>query len=218
MALNRSEIRNEIRRLLAESSISASYFSDADINAAINAGIKDICIVGRVYEKSATISVTTGDPTYDLASDFLEIKAVYDAAAPGGNLLDRIEPEHVNRLFIVTGDPLYYYIFNKGGATDFEITFVDTPTTGGGGTGTYQYKYYALDADLTADTGAGSTPAIPEEFHRSLAYYAAFQMALKGKDVGQASAFYAMYASSANIILPGEAEKETVSTGPKLSP
>ena len=116
-----SEIRGEVRRYLAETSASASFFSDADINASINEGLKDMCIKADVYVKTHTITVATGQAAYNLpwfvlpreqklptGQDVLQLKTVLNH---NNVALDPIPIEHIGRVYTgISGLPLSYFI------------------------------------------------------------------------------------------------------------
>lgn len=114
--MNLSELRGEVRRYLAETSVSASYFSDMDINRSINEGLKDMCIKADIYVKTHTITVATGQAAYNLPwyvlpkedKNLLQLKAVLNA----NNVpLDSIPIESIGRIFTGTsGNPLSYFI------------------------------------------------------------------------------------------------------------
>lgn len=114
--MNLSELRTEVRRYLAETSVSASYFSNDDINRSINEGLKDMCIKAGIYVKTHTITVVTGQAAYNLPwfvlpreqGDALQLKAVlnHDSVT-----LDPIPIEHIGRIYTGTaGRPLSYFI------------------------------------------------------------------------------------------------------------
>jgi len=104
--VNRLELRNEVRRRIAESSGVASYSSDTDINAYLNEGNRDMCLKGRVYERTLSTSILNGFAAYNLPLDFLFMRSI---ANPLGVSLDPIEPGGVGRVFIVPGKPTYYF-------------------------------------------------------------------------------------------------------------
>jgi hypothetical protein len=175
------------RNLIAESSPSASYSSDADFLAFINDGINDACTRGKVYEKSAVVTATSGTASYALAADFLSMRTIYF----GGVALDPIEPTALGRLYIpIAGKPTYYFITQTSGA--YYVTLVDTPTTTGAGTGAYTCIYFALSAALTT---TADTPSFPADKHRCLVYFAISRHFAKMKDVGKAQSAMQEYAA-----------------------
>lgn len=105
--MNRLELRNETRRRIAETSSTASYSTDTDINAYLNEGIRDMCVKGKVYERSLITTTVDSYATYSLPLDFISLRAVFD---PPGFALDQIEPTGIGRLWIVSGKPQYYFI------------------------------------------------------------------------------------------------------------
>lgn len=114
--MNLAELRGEVRRYLAETSPTASYFSNDDINRSINEGLKDMCIKADVFIKTHTITVVTGQAAYNLPwhviprenNGTLQLKAVLNH---NNVALDPIPIEHIGRVYIgTTGHPLYYFI------------------------------------------------------------------------------------------------------------
>lgn len=194
--MNRGEIRNAAVRILTTLASPIAPYGPDDLNAAINNGITDICLRGKVYEKAGTLTVVGTTASYDLASDFLEMVSV---ATETGKTLDEIVPAQVGRVFITAtvGGVMYYYIFNKGVATDFQITFHPAPSAGVGVT--YAYKYRALDVAIIVD---GTSPNFPTRYHLALAYYVAWECAMRRGKLQEAMGFELVYFSLAGIKPP----------------
>lgn len=254
--MNLLQIRTEARRLIAETSVIASYSTDSDFTAYTNEGVKDMCVKGKVYERTKATSILTGIPTYSLPLDYLALRTILN---PGGVSLDAMEPGGLGKVYVVSGKPLYYFISQtplvlmvrqndtiyatgaillptatngymyevtvsgKTGslpptyplvsglsvtdnnatlicreltASGYEVTFIDTPTSGGGGIGTYAIIYYALDAGLSLDTDA---PNFPGDKHHLLVLFCCFRHFVKMKDLSRAMAFYTDYATALGI-------------------
>ena len=105
--MNLLQLRTDTRRLIAEASATASYSTDADLNAFINEGIKDMCVKGKVYEKTEYATFSTGTASYLLPLDFLTLRAIYN---PSGVALDAMDPSGLGKVYVVAGKPTYYYI------------------------------------------------------------------------------------------------------------
>src|SRR5271157_1675961 len=103
--MNRLELRNEVRRRIAESSSTASYSSDDDINAYLNEGNRDMCIKGKVYEKTLSTDVVDSFATYSLPLDCLGM--LRGILNPLGGSLEGVEPGGLGRIFIVNGKPTH---------------------------------------------------------------------------------------------------------------
>lgn len=137
--MNLAELRGEVRRYLAETSATASYFSDADINRSINEGLKDMCIKGDVYVKTHTITVVTGQAAYNLPWYVLpreqggipQLKSVLNHNSV---VLDPVPIESIGRVFTATaGLPLYYFISQIAIVPAIWVTitpYVTFPATG----------------------------------------------------------------------------------------
>ncbi len=202
--MTRDEISAEIRRLIAEQSATASYITPTDIVAFIDDGIKDMCIKGKVYEKSSTLTVTTTVAAYDLASDFLSMAGIRNH---NGIPLDPITVTLQGSIYLITGKPTCFYVFGKGGATDHKITLVDTPTTAGGGVGTYPYDYYALDIPLAAGNLA---PNFPAEKHHYLISYGLYRCGEKMRNPTIATAYLTEYCTGLGIQMAGQGGQNAV--------
>lgn len=149
--MNLLELRTEIRRILAETSVTASYFSDTDINKFINEGIKHMCIEGGVYDLTKTTLILTGIAAYTLPLNFLTAKSLLN---PYGVPLDLIQPNEIGGRYIITGKPLYFYIrqstltkYTRQNNTAYILNDILTPIIANG----YMYEV----------TTAGTTGAAP---------------------------------------------------------
>jgi hypothetical protein len=104
--MNKSQIVTLTRDLIAEASASLSY-SDATVLAGfIHEGQKDICVHGRAYQKSLTLTVETGVPTYLMPWDFIEPIVILDQNRIALDPMTIIES---GQIYVKTGDPHRYY-------------------------------------------------------------------------------------------------------------
>ncbi|MEM2124994.1 MAG: hypothetical protein QXQ53_01190 [Candidatus Methanosuratincola sp.] len=189
--MNRGQIREEARILLAEVTKSASYFEDSDLNHFINEGIHDICMTGLVYESVSTISVTSGVTAYSLPSDFIRANVVLD---PNGNSLTPINPSDLGRYFKAADTtnvtPAYWYVWGN------DIYLV--PTCAGTGAGNYPLYYYALDSDLASDT---SSPNFPTRYHKYLVLFVCYRALMKARQWNDAYGFALEYSKALNVTI-----------------
>ena len=138
--MNLLQIRTESRRRVAELSATASYSSDDDFNAYINEGIKDMCIKGKVYEKTLSTLIVNDVANYQLPLDYLSIRAIY---GPNYVALDPVDATGLGRVFVVSGKPLNFFISNfplplsvRGNNTIYKEGDVILPSTVNG----YMYE------------------------------------------------------------------------------
>ncbi len=151
--MNLSQITAYARILIAEVSVTASYSTPTEYNAYANEGIKDMCIKGKVYERTKSATFTTGVATYGLPLDYAGV-GLRSLLNPGGVTLDGIEPGGLGRLFIVAGKPIYYYISQtplvlttRVNDTIYPLGTILVPSTGNG----YMYE-------VTVGGMVGSSP------------------------------------------------------------
>jgi len=106
--MTKLEAIEEARRVIAETTISLSYVTNTELRLWVNEGVKDMSIKGRIYEKAKTIAVVNGTASYTLPWDFLEPKAFITVG--GGNLLF-IEQNMIGSVYLVTGKPIHFTLF-----------------------------------------------------------------------------------------------------------
>ena len=126
--MNRLEIRTEIRRIVAQKTVSQSYCTDQDINAFINEGIQDMCVKAGVYLIPLVLTVPStgiigvGTPPYDtplvspvtfqswyLPWNFISYK---NGFTPSGATLDLIKVEDAGKNWVTGGAPSSFFITN----------------------------------------------------------------------------------------------------------
>jgi len=153
--MNLLELRTEIRRILAETSVAASYFSDTDINKFINEGIKHMCIEANVYDLTKVTTVLTTIAAYILPLNFLTAKTLLN---PYGIPLDPNQPNEIGGRYLITGKPLYYYIrqatltrYTRQNSTVYLLNDILIPIVVNG----YMYEV------TTAGTTGGTPPTYP---------------------------------------------------------
>lgn len=108
--MNLLQIRTNARRLVAEVSATASYSTDPDFNAYINEGVKDVCLKGKVYERTKSATIVNGVAAYSLPLDYIGKGGMRAITDPTGVGLGMMEPNGLGRVWIVTGKPTLYYI------------------------------------------------------------------------------------------------------------
>ena len=179
--MNLSEMRNETRRLLSETSATASYFSDADINAQLNEGLKDMCQRGGVLTKNYSFTAVTTVAAYTMQWDFIKPITVLNTA---GVPLDAIPASTVGRVFTKTGYPLFYYFTHSnftpatwGTSTSYvlfpttttaTLTYVKPSTANG-----FMYEV------ITAGTSTTTEPTWPVDLGNTVADGAALVWACR---------------------------------------
>ena len=105
--MNLTDLIAETRRRLNEVTSAASQYSDTDITKFLNEGIKSMCTLGHVFERTSTTTVTNGIAVYTCPIDFLKAVSLKN---PSNVDLDLIEASYSSRVYIVAGLPLYYYV------------------------------------------------------------------------------------------------------------
>ena len=108
--MNLLEISTEVRRILAETDLDASYYTPTDIKKFTFEGIKHMCIEGKVYEKSLSLTISDNIGEYYLPHDFIGIKSFRNQK---GVPLDALEVDEVGGVYIIPGKPLNYYLLSK---------------------------------------------------------------------------------------------------------
>ena len=188
--MNRGEIRDEARILIAEVSKSAGFADDTDLNTFINQAITDICIVGLVYEKSETINVTQNTSAYSVASDWIQTRNVLDQ---NDVALTPVHPTDIGRYYQPSGSTTYpYYWYNWGSYIYLKPTYTGTSSIN------YTHQYYALDTALTSDS---SSPNLPSKYHRLLSVFCAYRYFMKVRAFNEAMMFLQDYTRALNTAL-----------------
>lgn len=128
--MNRIQIETESRTLMAEKTAGSAYADAADILLWINDGIKDMCIKGRVYPKTISLSISDGDKDYNLPWEFIEAIRIENHK---GVPLDEIHIDSVGRVFIISGKPLNFYFTVSSillSTWTVSTTYIVWPSTG----------------------------------------------------------------------------------------
>lgn len=187
--MNRGQIRDEARVLLAETTKSASFFEDADLNYFINEAVHDICMAGLVYEKTETLAVTVGTISYAVGSDHIKTSLVID---PNSKTLTPINPSDLGRYYassdVTNVTPMYWY--------NWGVNIYLYPACAGTGAGNYTHYYYAYDSDLAADS---NSPAFPTRWHKYLVLFTCYRALMKARQFNDAVGFALEYTKAIGV-------------------
>ena len=174
--MNRLEIRLQARNALLETT--PGFWSDAELNQAINDGCDDLSAVALLPRYISWPSSGQGT----LPEDFLLARDVYWLDADGHRtaLLPR---EGQASPSSEQGVPVFY-VLNEDAKT---LSAWPIPAE----SGTLELYYAGLLPHLNTDT---DVPALPDRWHRLLVYWTAAQGLLKSQDAA-AGTYMAEYAS-----------------------
>jgi len=156
--MNRLEIKNEARRVMAEKSTTASYADEEDLEKWINLGMKDMCSKGKVYERTVTATISDGVADYTLPWDFIDMSVILtNNKIP----LDKITPDLRSRIFIISGKPLYFILAQT------PITFSQRAPSTSYTTGQFltlpTFNGYMYEVTVGGTTQAGAPPTYPTD-------------------------------------------------------
>jgi hypothetical protein len=185
-----SEIRAEVQRRLGESAVSSVFWLQADIDTAINEGLREISDATEWYEVTTTIPLLARRTYYDLRgysrSPILSVSRAF-AASParwltpiqvkeidGGTVMpqwERMEAEA--RFFFMRS--AWWMGFHPRASAD---------------TGSIRVHHTSLPPDLVED---GDTPDFPEEFHHGIVEYALYDLRCQEAETDIALRHWAQY-------------------------
>lgn len=188
--MTKSEIRASIKTRLDEDSV---YRPDAEINEAIDEGMKSLCIISACFSRFANISVKSGASIYSLPYDyFLMLRvSIADDYPTAGQNSKRIFPETIadlsrlNKDWIDDSDTPGSYILISG--------LGDTGTCIEGRIGSaqiwlyprpnaikiLQVEYIYFPATLDDD----DSPPLPTAYHELIEDYGTYISLMKETDV-----------------------------------
>jgi hypothetical protein len=202
---NLADLRSEVRERIGETS-EADFFTDAEIDRALNEGLKRFSNEERWPWLFADYSATmqTGVDELDLP-DNIAINRIFALSimdtnvVNGGVMIERVTPMEGFRLRHQyrnsTNVPRWYYITRTNLADDGEppirytAKLIPTPSADYDVSGIYMAVPLLLD-------GSSNSPMMPEEYQAALPAYAAGLLFLKELEVSQkASEQFAIYNS-----------------------
>lgn len=128
--MNRLQIITDARALMAEKTASSSYADATDVTNWINEGIKDMCIKGKVYQKSLSLTVVTTIAAYNLPWEFID---PFNVLNYNGVPLTQIENSLIGGIFKITGKPTWFYFTQSAitlSAWQVNYGYVIWPATG----------------------------------------------------------------------------------------
>lgn len=186
-----AEQKTEVFRRLNESSSSPTYWTEADVEDALNEGYEEISDASEWYERSASISKLKNRTYYDLQTNLIDtFLAPRRCFNPQTN--QWLDPISVRTLDFKTyrqwelnpGEP--QKMFMRG------LWWLGTYPKSGADSGTLQLYYTALPTAMSAD---GDEPAFPQEFHMGLVSYALYELRYQERETGIALKHFAEYQS-----------------------
>jgi hypothetical protein len=200
--VTRSDLRDQVRIYLGETSSTDTYYTDAEINSQINRAMP---LIAAEIEELITFkdyTTTSGTFRYSLEEDFLKIHKVFlrinDAVL--SRVLAPLDIEEYERLSggdeTATGMPQWYKI-ELGSVLNTDdpqlpgdVWLYPTPDDNGGSNYKMRVYYYQKPDDLAAD---GEIPELPLQTHDTIALKAARALAIKGKDFGLAGSLQNLF-------------------------
>jgi hypothetical protein len=184
--MNRGDIKNRVLALLGETTAGETFITDTELNYFVDDGGYDMCVRGKIYEKTEQITLATDTQSYPVADDWVDTIAVYKASddpdAPNA-ALERITPQQASRVYIVSGRPDYFFLVGT------KIYFVDVPSSTYNGKN-YVHHYYALPAAYVDDT---SEPSFPAKWHPVLVDFVYMRALIKYKMFTSAQQIWVSY-------------------------
>jgi hypothetical protein len=175
MAYTAGQLRTEIRRLLNESS--ASFFTDADIDAWIVDAVLDISVKARCVEGETTFAINSGNRSYAQPTGLIGIEAVL----LGGSSLVRTRLRQFGQIHSATAGPPTAYAHFIG-----KLWFSPIPDTTYEATVLY-WKRTSTYTDL------------PEEYQLLALLFGVMRGKLKDERYAEAGQLYTMYIQELNF-------------------
>jgi hypothetical protein len=164
--MNRGEMRTKTRRKLNEAS--ATFWTDTDINDALNEGYAEMADASEFYERQAMVPTLKGRTYYDLSlilpDTFLSPRRAYNPVT--SRWLDPTDPlqqDHHNfvQWELTQGEPIRYLM--RG---NWWMGVWPKPAQDGPG---MRLLYTAIPEAMSADT---DEPLFPVEFHEGIPEFA----------------------------------------------
>ena len=218
-ALNLSEIRTEVRRIVRDQG--SDRYSDAVLNSLVNQGQKDINNQTWKLYKTTAYVLSPLTTYYNLPGDFLAMRQAYFKNSQGDNLVidalaERSLIQKNGAWEKERGTPVSYYVSAATNPTvtsssTMRISYIPIPTVTS--TGTVTLLYYNEPPDLAMDSD------LPFEgrrnlfsYHMALVYYTVMRIRLIEGVPDEATVYQNLYAGQVAIM-----EKRAFMT-PDLTP
>ncbi len=166
---DRGTLRSQVRAEIVEPT--AGFWSDAEINTWLGEADEELVRLADIEVEGAEITTSAGTASYTLATDFRRMRQVR-YSEDGGVTYSYLYPDTVECWTNTSGTPTHYFILAG------KLYLSPVPNVAG----KLQYIYLKKATAMTADTGVGSTPTIPSEYHSLLVRYAVGQCKRKADD------------------------------------
>lgn len=188
--MNKGELRNEVQTRLAEDTTNPVFWSDADVDEAINDGYEEMSDVAEWYERGANIPLLSQVRYYDLRTalggdTFLSPRRCFNPLTNWW--LKPSEPRDMDfhtyrRWEINLGMP--QKIFMRG------LFYLGIFPLQNGDTGLMRFYYTAMPPALVNDS---DEPGFPSEFQRGLVQYALFDLYAQDRETQKAMIHWQQY-------------------------
>ena len=165
-----AEMRTEVFRRLDESSVSPNFWTQADVDEALNDGYEELSDASEWYERMVSLALLDHRPYYDLRTVLYGDTLLSPGRCYNVQTSRWMEPTHVRNLdyhiyrrweSIATGAPEKFY--QRG------LWWLGTFPQSGADSGFLRFYYTAMP---TALSNASDTPGFPQEFHLAIVDYA----------------------------------------------
>ncbi len=193
--MTKTEIRNEVRRRLRESTTNPVFWSDVDIDVSIGEGYMEMADSSEFYEKYQTVELLLNRPYYDartlIREHFLVLGRAYNQTTSRwltpvlAQDLDRKDTRWEQR----TSEP--EFVMTRG------LFFVGYWPFKGVATGKIKQYFVGFPPLLEVD----DEPAFDERFHYGLVEYALWDLFAQDSEVDLAWASWKEYMRYENLLM-----------------
>lgn len=188
---NLTALITRVRDIIEDSG--GTFITDAEITRYLNEGMLDLAARLRLLQ--AESSGTTSGSSISLPADFVAAISL----RLGTDDVEFVDDD----TFWMSSDDGTTPVRTLGRVFNDTIELYPTPSTGTA----YKLRYSKKPTALATGT---DTPALPEELHRKLVFYAASLVRLKEEAEGHADRYMAMYEDG----LPALSPRERIIPGP----
>jgi len=185
--MTRTTIRTLVRILLGETDSTNSYYTDTNINLALDAAINQLSMEIPESLTFSDITTVSGTYRYSLPTDYMihsHIRLIVDSSY--SLRLEQVDIHEFDAIYDSAYDrteqPIHYKIEHGVGdeeATDpqvpGDIWIGPRPDSNGGANYTLRHYYFQRGFASSDST----VPAMTDLFHHAIAYYAAMFMSMK---------------------------------------
>jgi hypothetical protein len=186
--MNLYDMRTEVRRRLDESTVSADFWTDADIDDAINEGYEEISDATEWYETFAILSLYSNQTYYDLRTylgeTFLTPRRTFNNTTH--RWLSACDVRDLDfrtsiQWELNTGEPEHQML--RG------LWWLGLYPKKGDDAGTLKFYFTGIPQPLTSY----DEPGFPHEFQRALVEYALCELLAQAAETKKALAHWAKY-------------------------